>query len=137
MSGDTYNGTAPTDAASEEQVTEVKVARRARGGSDPGAEVSEAVKAAMASVIDPELGLDVLSMGLIYDVRVFPDTVEIDMTLTTPGCPVSEQLPMEVEDAARSVAGGRDVSLFIVWEPPWTPDRLTAEAYEKLGFSPR
>ena len=59
------------------------------------------VLAALAQVWDPELGLDVVSLGLVYDVRLDGDHVEIDMTLTTPGCPVSEQLPADAEQAVR------------------------------------
>ncbi len=91
----------------------------------------------LGSVWDPELGLDVVSLGLIYDVRVDGEVIDVDMTLTTPGCPVSEQLPREVEDAVRAALPNADVMVNVVWDPPWTPERLTPAALEQLGFAPR
>lgn len=95
----------------------------------------EAVLDALGRVWDPELGLDVVSLGLVYDVRVDHDTVDIDMTLTTPGCPVSEALPAEAEAAVRAVLPGVDVRVHVVWDPPWTPERLSPVALERLGFT--
>jgi metal-sulfur cluster biosynthetic enzyme len=97
----------------------------------------EAVLAALGGVWDPELALDVVSLGLIYDVRVDGDDIEIDMTLTTPGCPVSEQLPAEAESAVRAAVPGAAVTVHVVWEPPWTPERLSPIALEQLGFARR
>ena len=65
------------------------------------------------------------------------DRFEVEMTLTTPGCPVSEQLPQEALAALVEALPELEVDLQIVWEPPWTPDRLTPEAMELLGFRPR
>jgi len=93
------------------------------------------VLTALGNVWDPELGLDVVSLGLVYDVRVDGDTIEIDMTLTTPGCPVSEQLPAEADAAVRAAVPDTDVQVQIVWDPPWTPDRLSPVALEQLGFA--
>ncbi len=92
---------------------------------------------ALGDVWDPELGLDIVSMGLVYDVRVEDGAVTVDMTLTTPGCPVSEQLPAEAEEAVRTALPQSPVTVNVVWDPPWTPDRLTPEAIEKLGYDPR
>lgn len=97
----------------------------------------ERVLAALGGVWDPELGLDVVALGLIYDVRVSGDHIEVDMTLTTPGCPVSEQLPVEAETAVRAAVPDADVTLRVVWDPPWTPERLSPLALEQLGFAPR
>ena len=92
---------------------------------------------ALAGVWDPELGLDIVALGLVYDVRVRGDRVEIDMTLTTPGCPVSEQLPGEAERAVRAALPEAEVVVDVVWDPPWTPERLSPLALEQLGFTPR
>lgn len=97
----------------------------------------DAVLGALGSVWDPELGLDVVSLGLIYDVRADGDLIDVDMTLTTPGCPVSEQLPIEVEDAVRAALPGSDVVVNVVWDPPWTPERITPEGLQQLGFQPK
>jgi metal-sulfur cluster biosynthetic enzyme len=96
-----------------------------------------AALAALGEVWDPELGLDVVSLGLVYDVRVDGAAVDIDMTLTTPGCPVSEQLPAEAEAAVRAALPDADVTLHVVWDPPWTPERLSPIALERLGFTRR
>ncbi len=95
------------------------------------------VIAALTQVWDPELGLDVVSLGLVYDVRVDGDDVEIDMTLTTPGCPVSEQLPSEAYAAVREAVADATVTVNVVWDPPWTPERLSDDALRQLGFSRR
>ena len=97
----------------------------------------DAVLAALGGVWDPELGLDVVALGLVYDVRIQGDQVEIDMTLTTPGCPVSEQLPTEAESAVRTALPGTEVRVNLVWDPPWTPERLSPIALEQLGFTRR
>jgi metal-sulfur cluster biosynthetic enzyme len=107
------------------------------GTNDRDEQVRDAVLTALRSVWDPELGLDVVSLGLVYDIRVDGDRVDVDMTLTTPGCPVSEQLPMEAEHAARAALGGLPVAVHVVWDPPWTPQRLSASALEQLGFGTR
>lgn len=96
--------------------------------------VKAAVLAALDGVWDPELGLDVVNLGLVYDVRVDDHAVVIDMTLTTPGCPVSETLPREAEAAAQAALADYDVSVNVVWDPPWTPERLTPEGMQRLGF---
>ncbi|MGE3618825.1 MAG: metal-sulfur cluster assembly factor [Acidimicrobiia bacterium] len=104
--------------------------------ADPGAEERRAaVLTALGDVWDPELGLDVVALGLVYDVRVDGDRVEVDMTLTTPGCPVSEQLPSEAEAAVRAALPGAEVVLRVVWEPPWTPELLSPSALERLGLA--
>jgi len=90
---------------------------------------------ALRHVYDPELGLDVVSLGLVYDLRVEGDRLVIEMTLTTPGCPVSQSLPDEAccaVDAA--LAGAAEVDVQVVWDPPWTPARLDPAAASALGF---
>ncbi|MFZ1489834.1 MAG: iron-sulfur cluster assembly protein [Ilumatobacteraceae bacterium] len=90
---------------------------------------------ALRTVWDPELGIDVVSLGLVYDIRCTGDVVEVDMTLTTPGCPVSEQLPAEATHAIAAVLPDRHVVVNTVWDPPWSPARLSDEAKAQLGFS--
>ncbi|GMU77860.1 MAG: SUF system Fe-S cluster assembly protein [Acidimicrobiia bacterium] len=93
--------------------------------------------AALEGVYDPELGVDIVSLGLVYDVRVGPFGVDIDMTLTTVGCPVSESLPIEAESAVREALPDADVRVHIVWDPPWTPERMSDAALDTLGFRRR
>lgn len=97
----------------------------------------ELVLSALGGVWDPELGLDIVALGLVYDVRVDGNHVEVDMTLTTPGCPVSEQLPNEASAALGDALPDCDVVLNVVWDPPWTPERLSPLALDQLGFTNR
>lgn len=89
---------------------------------------------ALATVWDPELGIDVVNLGLIYGVRAGDDGIVVEMTLTTPGCPVSESLPVEVEEAVAAAVPDVPVHVEVVWDPPWTPERLSPEALETLGY---
>ena len=87
------------------------------------------IVAALKTVYDPEIPADIYELGLIYKVDIKDDrSVEVEMTLTTPKCPAAEELPMTVENAVASVPGVGVVTVNIVWEPTWTPDRMTDEA---------
>ena len=90
---------------------------------------------ALSKVWDPELGLDIVALGLVYNVIADETSVEVIMTLTTPSCPVSEQLPAEAEAAVRMALPDHDVKVTLVWDPPWTPELLTPMALERLGFN--
>lgn len=98
-------------------------------------EALEAAWEALAGVYDPELGLDVVSLGLVYDVRAEDGTVVVEMTLTTPGCPASESLPemarAAIIDATDATVG---VDVQVVWEPPWNPGMMNEAAASALGF---
>jgi FeS assembly SUF system protein len=87
------------------------------------------IVAALKTVYDPEIPADIYELGLIYKVDIKDDrAVEVEMTLTTPNCPAAEEMPMMVENAVASVPGVGVVTVNIVWEPTWTPDRMTDEA---------
>ena len=87
------------------------------------------IVAALKTVYDPEIPADIYELGLIYKVDIKDDrSVEVEMTLTTPNCPAAEELPLTVENAVASVPGVGVVTVNIVWEPTWTPDRMTDEA---------
>ena len=106
--------------------------------SPAGELAREAVLDALGCVYDPELGLDVVSLGLVYDVREEDGRVVVEMTLTTPGCPVSDMLPAEAGQAVAAAVGplGLASEVRVVWDPPWTPERLSPEAAACLGFVP-
>jgi FeS assembly SUF system protein len=87
------------------------------------------IVAALKTVFDPEIPADIYELGLIYKVDIKDDrTVVVEMTLTTPNCPAAEEMPTMVENAVASVPGVGVVKVDIVWEPAWTPDRMTDEA---------
>lgn len=84
---------------------------------------------------DPEIPVDIYELGLIYRIDIHPDgLVEIDMTLTSPACPVAGSLPLEVERKVKELPGVKDVIVRIVWEPIWNKDMMSEVAKLKLGF---
>jgi FeS assembly SUF system protein len=98
-------------------------------------DLRERILEMLKTCYDPEIPVDIYELGLIYRVDVAPTgDVEIDMTLTSPACPVAGSLPGEVEVKVKSVEGVRDVALELVWDPPWDKDRMSDAAKLKLGF---
>ncbi|MEW6321051.1 MAG: SUF system Fe-S cluster assembly protein [Acidobacteriota bacterium] len=99
------------------------------------AELRPQVVEALRTVFDPEIPVNIYELGLIYDVLVDAQArVGIRMTLTAPACPAAQTLPPEVRDKARAVAGVRDAKVEIVWDPPWTRDRMSEVAKLQLGM---
>lgn len=97
--------------------------------------IEERIVAALRTVFDPEIPVNVYDLGLIYDLAVDPaGRVAIRMTLTAPACPVAGMMPGLVESAVRPVEGVTEVSVELVWDPPWTKDRMSEEARLQLGM---
>jgi metal-sulfur cluster biosynthetic enzyme len=95
----------------------------------------ELVYAALKEVIDPELGLNIVDLGLIYEVTIADGAVTVVMTLTTPGCPMHASFRSEIEATLwRALPGLDSLDIQLVWEPPWTPEMLTAEGRAELGL---
>ncbi len=89
----------------------------------------------LKATYDPEIPVDIYELGLIYKVDVNPDgDVDIDMTLTTPACPVAGSLPGEVEAKILALPGVRDVRVNLVWDPPWDRDMMSEAAQLELGL---
>jgi len=87
------------------------------------------------TIYDPEIPVDVYELGLIYEVKINEDqSVEVEMTLTSPNCPVAESLPKEVEDKVASVEGVKSAKVNIVFEPTWDHSMMSEEAKLELGF---
>ena len=100
-----------------------------------GGELYEAVIEALKSIYDPEIPVNIYDLGLIYGVRIGPDNhAVVDMTLTTPNCPVAESMPMEVEMRVGAVPGVGDAQVNLVWDPPWDPQKMSDEAKLELGM---
>jgi metal-sulfur cluster biosynthetic enzyme len=99
-------------------------------------ELLERITTALRSVYDPELGIDVISLGLVYAIEYVDDRVVVTMTLTTPGCPVSESLPQEaLRVVSDAIAGsGYGAEMQVVWDPPWTPERIDPTVAASLGL---
>ena len=104
--------------------------------SGPQDEVLKArVVETLATIYDPEIPVDIYELGLIYKLDVAPGgKVNVEMTLTSPNCPVAESLPVEVETKIAGVEGVSDVSLELVWEPPYSMDRMSEPARLQLGL---
>lgn len=102
----------------------------------PVPKVSEdAVIAAISTVYDPEIPVDIYQLGLIYAVEIADDgKVKVEMTLTTPACPSAQELPGQVEDAVRGVEGVSDVEVEVVWDPPWDQSRMSEDARLALNM---
>lgn len=104
---------------------------------DPS-DVIDAAWSALGGVFDPELCLDVVSLGLVYDLRAEGDGLVVEMTLTTPGCPVSESLPEQARAAIIDATDGQvKINVRVVWDPPWNPGMMNQAAAAALGFRPR
>ncbi len=98
------------------------------GGSDTAREITaEQVTQALCSVLDPELGMSVVELGLVYGMEIASGRVAITMTLTAPGCPIHDAMTEWVERAVRKIPGVSDVAVTITFDPPWTPDRIQLE----------
>ena len=95
----------------------------------------EALTSALKTVYDPELGLNVVDLGLIYSIEQQDGTITVDMTMTTPGCPLHESMLQGVGDALSIFPGVKRVEVRLVWEPLWTPDRITEEGRQALGWA--
>jgi len=125
--------TPDADQDSVETESELETGPQVTGGGDP--ELRSRVITALKEIYDPEIPLNIYDLGLIYRIDIDPDTnTSIDMTLTSPNCPVAESLPGEVENAAKAVDGIGDVQLELVWDPPWDMDRLGEAARLELGL---
>lgn len=100
----------------------------------------DTVREALKEVIDPELFVNIVDLGLIYDVSVTPneesgdDDISVDMTMTSPACPAGPQLLSQSNDAVKKLEGVGEVEIKLVMQPPWTPERMTEDARDQLGI---
>lgn len=116
-----------SDEAPEEAVSKIP--------QDELNRITDALIAAFKTVYDPEIPVDIYELGLIYKVDIDDDRkVDIDMTLTAPGCPVAGDMPGWIENAARTVEGIDDVEVRLTFDPPWDPSRMSDEARLALNM---
>lgn len=88
----------------------------------------------LKQIYDPEVGINIVDMGLIYRLDIEDERVDVTMTLTSPACPVGPQILSQVESALKTAEGVEDVDIKVVWSPPWSPDMLSEEARDQLGI---
>ncbi|AHF80734.1 Hypothetical protein TES1_1356 [Thermococcus paralvinellae] len=106
----------------EEKVKDVKLSK-------------EVILEKLKEVVDPEIGIDVVNLGLIYELDIRPDnTVYVKMTMTTPGCPLTMWLLKAVEEKILEIPGVKDAEIELTFDPPWTPERISEEYKKKLGL---
>ena len=121
------------DFGAEPPPPETEPVERPEGEDDP--ELLEPVLEALRTVRDPEIPVNLVDLGLIYELVVKKGgIVFVEMTLTTPSCPVAQSMPGEVKNAVSAVPGVEDVRVKLVWTPPWTQDRMSEEARLELGL---
>lgn len=93
------------------------------------------IRNALRAVVDPEVGLNIVELGLVYEVEVTPDTVKVQLTMTSPACPLSDLVIADAENALLDVLDPAiQVTIELVWSPPWEPSMMTDKARESLGW---
>jgi metal-sulfur cluster biosynthetic enzyme len=95
---------------------------------------ADTVRQALRQVKDPELDMNIVDLGLVYDVEVDAGLVRINMTLTSPGCPAGPMITNDIYKVVRALEGVTDVDIDIVWEPYWTPERIDPKIRAMMGF---
>ncbi len=94
----------------------------------------EEVRRVLKTAVDPEFGLSVIDLGLIYELKIEDDKVYIKMTLTTPTCPLANVIVADVYQKVKEIPGVKDVDIELTFDPPWSPDMMTPEARKLLGL---
>ena len=95
----------------------------------------EEVRAALHSVIDPEVGMNIVDLGLVYGVNVAGDKLQVDLTMTTPACPMGEMILDDARRALKALAPDcAEIEINLVWEPPWNASMMTAHARQHFGW---
>lgn len=89
---------------------------------------------ALKKVLDPELGVDIVSLGLVYDVRFEDGEAEIDMTLTSPGCPLAGVIDQEIRKVLKEIPEVKNLRIELIWDPPWTKEMISEEVKAELGI---
>jgi FeS assembly SUF system protein len=124
-----------SEAVTDSQPNEPSMNAASALGDVEISRLTQDIVAALKTVYDPEIPTDIYELGLIYKVDVDEGrTVKIDMTVTAPGCPVAGEMPGWVENAVSSVEGVGHVDVVMVFDPPWSPDRMSEEAQVAIGW---
>ncbi|QDA31947.1 metal-sulfur cluster assembly factor [Thermococcus indicus] len=109
--------------------------REVQEGGESVELTEEIILEKLKEVIDPEIGIDVVNLGLIYELKINQDnTVYVKMTMTTPGCPLTMWILRAVEDKILEIPGVKDAEIELTFDPPWTPDRISPEYKKRLGL---
>ncbi len=96
--------------------------------------LEEKIRNSLKKVLDPELRINIVDLGLVYDVREENGEVEVEMTLTSPGCPLAGVIDTRIKEEVGKIKGVKNITVEIIWDPPWTQDMMSDEAKAELGF---
>lgn len=94
----------------------------------------ESVIEVLSDIYDPEIPIDIVNLGLVYKINIEGNKVNIDMTMTSPGCPAAGQIVSEAKYLVEEIEGVEEVNIEIVWDPPWDPGKMSEAAKESLGM---
>jgi metal-sulfur cluster biosynthetic enzyme len=101
-----------------------------------GVITAEEVRAVLRGVIDPEVGMNIVDLGLVYGVEISANRLHVDLTMTTPACPMGEMILDDAQQALEAlVPASVEIDLNLVWDPPWSPDKMSEHAREHFGWS--
>jgi metal-sulfur cluster biosynthetic enzyme len=117
-----------------EQDKELQTADEGPPANEDGSDLRDRVREALRQVNDPELGINVVDLGLIYDVSIEGDTVHVEYTLTTMGCPIGPMIEEQIRQVIEPIEGIENVDAEMTLTPPWTPDKMSEEAKASLGM---
>lgn len=93
------------------------------------------VRTVLRGVIDPEIGVNIVDLGLVYGVEISDNRLRVDLTMTTPACPMGEMILDDAREALAALAPtGAEIDLDLVWDPPWSPDKMSEQARKHLGW---
>ncbi len=126
--------TADRTSDSAPQLDAATVSDAGAPAADTPGVTRDQARLALRRVKDPELNLNIVDLGLVYEIDVVGDLVRVDMSLTSPGCPSGPDIMKDAEDQLRAVPGVGDVEMNLVWSPPWSPDRIEPRVRAYLGF---
>ncbi|MEC9381672.1 MAG: iron-sulfur cluster assembly protein [Thermodesulfobacteriota bacterium] len=94
----------------------------------------EKILEALSQVYDPEIPIDIVNLGLVYKVTIDNDIVNLEMTMTSPGCPSAREIIMEAQTVVSELDGVKETNIEIVWDPPWSPEKMSEEAKLSMGI---
>ena len=94
----------------------------------------EKILEALSQVYDPEIPIDIVNLGLVYDIDISQDVVNLKMTMTSPGCPSAREIVLESQTVVSNVQGVKEANIEVVWDPPWSPEKMSEEAKASMGI---
>jgi metal-sulfur cluster biosynthetic enzyme len=124
----------PTRPDPTSNVTPASDASASASSADATPPTADQVKMALRKVKDPELNLNIIDLGLVYDISVDGSEVDIDMTLTSPGCPAGPQIMGDIDRVIKAMSGVTAVNLNLVWEPFWSPEKIEPRVRAYMGL---